>query len=147
MNIFILSIFLSVSSSVVLDNQTSLIIESDSAIYDMTENVTEWKGDVRVVDGVYTLKADALRVTYNQKNQITRIMATGAPVVIAGPLNEDQALLEGKVVVYEQSTRVVTSTGKAKFATGAQQLTSSVILYNLISKRLTASSSPKTTEL
>ena len=138
MNSFLLSTFLSVSSSLVIVENHPVTIESDKAVHDYKTSVSEWEGNVILIDGPYTLNAEKLRVTYSKESDITLIEAVGLPVTIEGLHNGEKMVIEGNVVVYDQSEQNVVSTGNAVIINDRQTLRSPHIIYNIAERHLSA---------
>ena len=142
MYLLTLIISVAVTSVLALDNDESTMIESDLLVHDRKSNASEWTGNVKVKEGPYLLRADKLRAIFNEGGEIVvRITATGNPVRIDGPFQNGHIHLEGEIVVYDKKSNLVLSKKKAKLVTDKTSLSSSTIIYDLVSKELKAKGS------
>lgn len=134
-----LVLWMAASATLALDSDLKFVtIKSDLLVHSENLNTSEWSGDVQIEDGFYVLNADKVNITYDEEGAIVHIVAIGTPVTVDGPLDKDEVHLEGEIVVYDAQSQIVSASKDAELRTKHRELSSTNIIYNLISQELRA---------
>ncbi len=120
------------------DGQQPIELESDQLDVNNEKGILTYKGNVKLVQGVFTLKADQLTV-YTNDRKVSRIEASGNPVQLQDQ-QQDGKIVEAEALymIYNVSAETIALEGKGYLNHGGNIMRSQSILYNLKTSDLKA---------
>jgi len=124
------------------DRNQPVELEADQAKLNNQTGISEYTGNVIIVQGTAQLKADRV-LLYTVNNEITRMEAFGEPAKYQQILQqgEQPTHIEGQKLDLKVSEDLAIVTGEGKVHRGSDVLTGEVITYSLKSGELQAGNS------
>ena len=124
------------------DRNQPVELEADQAKLNNQTGISEYLGNVIIVQGTAQLKADRV-LLYTVNSEITRMEAFGEPAKYQQILQvgEQPTHIEGKKLDLKVSEDLAIVTGEGKVHRGSDVLTGEVITYSLKSGELKAGNS------
>ena len=137
----LLSLVVSSTAFSLPEDQTKPIeLEADQAKLNNKTGVSEYTGNVIIIQGTAKLNADRV-LLYSENNEVTRMEAFGEPAKYQQILNigEDPTHIEGQKLDLKVKENIALVTGNGKVFRGKDILTGNKITYSLDTGELKAS--------
>lgn len=121
-----------------IDREQPIQIESDSAVIDDTQGLSEYSGNVIISQGSTILEADHIRVTALDRS-ISKIVATGAPAHFKQQDAQNDATTgTADQITYLATEAVLIFDGNAKLAQTNNSFSGDRIEYDILQKAIRA---------
>lgn len=128
-------------SAFTADSNEPIKIQSDRAELDEQKGLSTYTGDVVVTQGTSILKSDKVIVYSNDKG-LVKLEAFGTPAQFSQQENESSPITHGygNTIIYTQADEILTLTDNAKLEQGKNTFSGKEIIYNTVSRIVTAQS-------
>jgi lipopolysaccharide transport protein LptA len=111
--------------------EKKMIIDSDSLVLDSNRSVAKWKGHVVAKRGTTTITAPELDAHYDEKGQVTRVLAANQVEATDG-----DRWAKGKKANYDVANGTLVLTGNPEATQGANRMRGSKVIFYLSSNKL-----------
>ena len=120
-----------------------IFIESDSLKIDDTQGISVYEGKVVFRQGVDRLRADKVVVYSEQRQDVTKVVATGQPAHFdhEAELPEESSWGEADTIEYYADKSLLILNGNARFQQGDNQFSGNRVEYELDKKLVKAGKS------
>ena len=116
-----------------------LLVEAAEQDLNYKENTMYFSGNVVVMQGNLSIKADELFVEVDDKGDSQKLIAKGKPATFSQTGNENETISsQAMTITYLVESRVLTLTGSAEFQQGGAKVSSETIEFDLIAQRVKA---------
>ncbi|MEA3638797.1 MAG: lipopolysaccharide transport periplasmic protein LptA [Lamprobacter sp.] len=131
------------TSALESDQYQPMYIEADAAELDEKQLTSLYIGHVEVTQGSLFIQADEVLVHHKPDRRAEKIIAIGQPVRYRQLLDDDPEEVKGRALrmEYEADREQLTLIDEAVLIQGEDRFASDRIVYNRITKRVTAGSS------
>lgn len=114
-------------------------IDSTSQHIDLKENTTVFNGNVSVVQGSLSIRADFMKVSGQDKKGQEIYIAKGSPAIYRQTLDDGKPIVaQARNIRYDVASRSLILTGQAQLKQNDSLVASETIRYNLDSQTLQA---------
>ncbi len=116
-------------------------IQSDKAELDEQKGISTYTGDVVITQGTSALKSDKV-IVYNSKEGLIKIEAFGSPAKFSQQDEENSPPTHayGNTIIYTRADEKLTLIENAKLEQGKNTFSGKEIIYNTVSRVVTADS-------
>lgn len=104
----------------------------------LAEHRAVYTGNVVAVQGDHEMRADELRVRFNEDNEVISMLATGNPARLSDQTADPPITLTGASLEYQVEQANVRATGDAILIQGKDRVTAETISYDLDEDRAQA---------
>ena len=123
------------------DGNEPIKIQSDNAMLDEQQGLSTYKGDVVITQGTTVLKSDKV-IVYSSKDGLIKIEAFGHPAQFTQQDDENTAPTHAyaDTIIYTRADEILTLIENAKLEQGKNTFSGKEIIYNTVSRIVTADS-------
>lgn len=127
------------------DRQQPVSLEADKATFNEKTGVTTYSGNVVIQQGTLKIQADSIVANLNNNRQIQSVTAQGSPAKFQQQLNskDDLARGEGRRIIYNAQTGLLTLTGNAYLSQNGATFRSETLTYSMNKGDIEASGGQK----
>lgn len=127
-----------VISTVYLNENRTLIIESGSATFNQEIRTSTWNGNVVVTEHGTTLNADSVKAIFDDHQQPKLVTAVGNPVEASGRSKKGKVDVQGRLVIYDRDNAIAVIEKEAKISRTDEMMSAEKIIYDIRNKSLSA---------